>query len=141
MYGIIGPITRSMVMPAMPHAMKKPTPIGGRNRPMPVAATTTMEKWITSMPSCFTTGMKVGSRMTTAGKPSSTAPSRMKSSAVRTRKTIVPAGTASIAPAASARHLRDRQHPGDHRGDAEQEAHRRRDHRAVDQDAAAGRTT
>ena len=35
--------------------------------------------------------------MTTAGSPSSTAPSRMKSTAVRTRKTMFPPGTASIA--------------------------------------------
>ena len=75
----------SMVMPAMPHVMNRPTPIGGRNSPIPVAATTTIEKCTRSMLSCFTTGRNVGSRMITAGNPSSIAPSRMKSSAVRIR--------------------------------------------------------
>jgi hypothetical protein len=39
----MGPTARSTLMLAMPQEMKSPTPIGGRNRPIPVAATTTME--------------------------------------------------------------------------------------------------
>ena len=69
---------------------------------MPVAATTTIEKCTRSMLSCFTTGRNVGNRMITAGNPSSTAPSRMKMSAVRIRNRIGPAEIACIAPSTCA---------------------------------------
>ena len=42
-YGNMGPSARSMLILAIPQAIKSPTPMGGRKRPMPTAAVMTME--------------------------------------------------------------------------------------------------
>ena len=49
-------MTRAMVDLAMPHATKRPTPTGGRKRPIPTQATMMMEKWSVLTPICVAMG-------------------------------------------------------------------------------------
>src|SRR2546426_5459643 len=57
--------------------MSRPTPIGGRNRPMPTAAVSTVAKWTGWMPICLAIGNTTGMSTTAAGSPSSTMPKSM----------------------------------------------------------------
>src|SRR5881409_2882346 len=85
------------------------------------------------MLSCLTTGRNVGSTMTTAGRPSSTAPIRMKRTAVITRKPACPASTAAIAWASDAGTCYH-QDPRDDGRRGQEEADVGSHHGALDQD-------
>src|SRR3972149_4091385 len=105
-------------------AMRSPTPMGGRNSPMPTAAVSTMLKCTGWMPISLASGNTTGTRTTAAGSPSSTMPNMITMRLTATRKSH---GVPCRGPSSSPR-LRGREHPEEepqHDDDGDHQRHER----------------
>ena len=89
-YFIMGRHTFLSSVPVMAQVANSPSPMGGANRPRPMAITMTVPKWSGLTPSWEAIGVSSGPKIISAGAPSSTAPKMIMISTDNSTNMVLP---------------------------------------------------